>query len=137
MVKLNAKQKLFCQEYIVDLNATQAAIRAGYSEKTACAIGTENLRKPNIAEFIQQLADERSKRVEVDADWVLAQAVDMFKTCKELGELLVACGNPAKGFLELAGKHCKINAFKENLDHTSSDGSMTPSKITRVIIDES
>ena len=132
MVKLNAKQKLFCQEYIVDLNATQAAIRAGYSEKTACAIGTENLRKPNIAEFIQQLADERSKRVEVDADWVLAQAVDMFKTCKELGEL-----NPAKGFLELAGKHCKINAFKENLDHTSSDGSMTPSRITRVIVDES
>ena len=52
-MKLTAKQEKFCIEYLVDLNATQAAIRAGYSEKTAAVIGAENLIKPNIKEFIQ------------------------------------------------------------------------------------
>ena len=55
MGKLNQKQTLFCDEYLIDLNATQAAIRAGYSEKTARFIGAENLTKPNIAEYIQTL----------------------------------------------------------------------------------
>lgn len=95
-------------------------------------MGSENLSKPLIAEFIQQAMDKRSKKVEINAEWVLTQAVEMFGVCKELGET-----NTAKGYLELAGKHCTINAFKEITDHTSSDGSMTPSKITRMVIDES
>ena len=45
---LNDKQEMFCREYLVDLNATQAAIRAGYSDKTARKIGSENLTKPDI-----------------------------------------------------------------------------------------
>ena len=52
-MKLTAKQEKFCTEYLIDLNATQAAVRAGYSEKTAAVIGAENLTKPNIKEFIQ------------------------------------------------------------------------------------
>jgi phage terminase small subunit len=48
MDKLTAKQLAFCQEYVVDKNATQAAIRAGYSENTAHDIGCENLKKPNL-----------------------------------------------------------------------------------------
>lgn len=51
--KLTEKQKKFCEEYLVDLNALQAAIRAGYSEKTAGAIGHENLNKPEIQLYIQ------------------------------------------------------------------------------------
>jgi phage terminase small subunit len=70
---LTAKQKLFAEEYIVDLNATQAAIRAGYSENTASETGYENLRKPQIAEYIQELMDERSKRTEITADMVLRE----------------------------------------------------------------
>ena len=132
MSKLNPKQTLFCQEYLIDLNATQAAIRAGYSKRTAKEVGYENLTKPHIAEFIQQSMDKRSEKVEINAEWVLTQAVEMFGVCKELGET-----NTAKGYLELAGKHCTINAFKEITDHTSSDGSMSPTKITRVVIDES
>lgn len=61
MAKLTPKQKKFIEEYLIDLNGTQAAIRAGYSEKTACAIGYENLRKPEIAAEVakrqQKLAD--------------------------------------------------------------------------------
>lgn len=70
---LTAKQKRFCEEYIVDLNATQAAIRAGYSEHTASETGYENLRKPHMAEYIQKLMDERSERTEITADMVLRE----------------------------------------------------------------
>lgn len=54
-VSLNPKQRTFCIEYIKDHNATQAAIRAGYAEKTAYSIGSENLRKPEIVDFIADL----------------------------------------------------------------------------------
>ena len=56
--KLTAKQKKFCHEYLKDLNATQAAIRAGYSEETAFSIGWENLRKPLIKSYIDKQLDE-------------------------------------------------------------------------------
>ena len=57
-IKLTAKQKKFCHEYLKDLNATQAAIRAGYSEDTAAEIGYENLRKPQIKIFIDKQLEE-------------------------------------------------------------------------------
>lgn len=61
---LTPKQKKFCHEYLVDLNATQAAIRAGYSEKTAKEIGSENLTKPHIAEYIAKILDSiRSENI--------------------------------------------------------------------------
>ncbi|MBY9081213.1 terminase small subunit [Paenibacillus sp. HN-1] len=70
---LTAKMIRFAEEYIVDLNATQAAIRAGYSAKTAKQIGQENLTKPDLQEYIQNLMDERSKRTEITADMVLKE----------------------------------------------------------------
>lgn len=63
-MKLTPKQKAFCQYYIETLNATESAIRAGYSEHTACAIGTENLRKPNIRLYIdEQMALKDNARI--------------------------------------------------------------------------
>jgi phage terminase small subunit len=73
---LTAKQERFVEEYLIDLNATQAAIRAGYSQKTAAAVGHENLRKPKIAEIIAQRQKARSERVQIDADWVLKRLAD-------------------------------------------------------------
>jgi phage terminase small subunit len=70
---LSGKEERFCQEYIIDLNATQAAKRAGYSERSASEIGYENLRKPQIIDFISQLKEARSKRTEVTADKVLKE----------------------------------------------------------------
>jgi phage terminase small subunit len=70
---LTPKERLFALEYLVDLNATQAAIRAGYSKKTAGAIGHENLKKPEIKEFLDEQIAKREKRVEVTADRVLAE----------------------------------------------------------------
>lgn len=74
---LTDKQEMFCREYLIDLNATQAAIRAGYSEKTARALGCENLTKPDIQTRIAELKAQRNDRVEVDADYVLKRLFDI------------------------------------------------------------
>lgn len=65
------KQKRFCDEYLISLNATQAAIKAGYSEKTANRIATENLSKPVIKEFIAERMAEKEKTLIADQDEVL------------------------------------------------------------------
>jgi len=69
--KLTDKQEMFCKEYLVDLNATQAAIRAGYSEKTANVTSCEYLSKPSIASRIADLKAKRSEKVEVQAEDIL------------------------------------------------------------------
>ena len=67
---MTKKQKRFCEEYLIDLNATQAAIRAGYSPETAYSIGQENLKKPEMRARIDKAMAERSKRTGVNADRV-------------------------------------------------------------------
>ena len=61
MPKLTAKQERFCEEYLIDLNATQAAIRAGYSVESAGSIGSENLTKPEIRARIDTAMADRSE----------------------------------------------------------------------------
>ncbi|MDX1390551.1 MAG: terminase small subunit [Acidobacteriota bacterium] len=68
---LTEKQRRFVEEYLVDLNATQAAIRAGYSEKTATVIGHENLTKPHIKALSAEIRAEQTERTPVDADMVI------------------------------------------------------------------
>jgi Phage terminase, small subunit len=75
--QLTPKQELFCREYLKDLNATQAAIRAGYSEDSAASQGCENLIKPNIAKRIAELKAERNEEVRVDAAYVLRRLVEI------------------------------------------------------------
>jgi phage terminase small subunit len=70
---LTDKQKRFCEEYMIDLNATQAAIRAGYSEKTAKDIACENLAKPNIQQKISELQKAISERTQITADMVIKE----------------------------------------------------------------
>ena len=83
MAKLTNKQEAFCREYIIDLNATQAALRAGYSEKTAQMIGSENLTKPIINQCIAELIKVRSDKAGVSAKYVL----DRLKEIDELDVL--------------------------------------------------
>lgn len=70
---MTKKQKIFVEEYLIDLNATQAAIRAGYSPDTAGAIGSENLKKPEIRACIDKAMAERSKRTGISQDRVLME----------------------------------------------------------------
>lgn len=71
--KFTPKQRRFIDEYLIDLNATQAAIRAGYSTETAKDIGCENLAKPNISAAIAKAMAERSKRTGVSQDRIVLE----------------------------------------------------------------
>lgn len=73
MAKMTERQKRFIAEYLIDLNATQAAIRAGYSVKTAGSIGDENLKKPEINSAIAKEMAKRSKRTGVNQDRVVLE----------------------------------------------------------------
>ena len=113
--KLTPKQSRFVKEYLVDMNATQAAIRAGYSEKTARSIGMENLTKPDIEEAIAEARAEREERTEITADYVLMGLKTVADRCMQAEEVLDADGRPTGLFrfnangankaLELLGKH--------------------------------
>lgn len=72
-MSMTKKQKCFVEEYLIDLNATQAAIRAGYSPDTAYSIGQENLKKPEIKMRIDRAMAERSKRTGISQDRVLRE----------------------------------------------------------------
>jgi len=69
--KLTPKQKLFCEYYVIDKNASAAALKAGYSKKTAKAIGHENLTKPNIKKFIQEHLKKQSEKIGISFDDVI------------------------------------------------------------------
>ena len=77
MANLTPKQQRFVEEYLIDLNATQAAIRSGYSEKTARDIGCENLAKPNIAKAIEEAQNKRQEQTQIDAAYVLRRLVEI------------------------------------------------------------
>ena len=131
------KQQRFVEEYLIDLNATQAAVRAGYSEKTSRQIGSENLSKPAIQEAIAKAKIERSEATKIDAQWVLTQAVELYRRCmqeirpalhpktrKQMYDdeghaLYIFNAAAANRALELIGKHTEIAAFKDRIELTS------------------
>lgn len=87
---MTEKQKRFCDEYLVDLNAKQAAIRAGYSEKTAHSIGAENLTKPELQEYIQKRLDEKEDALIAKQDEVLKTLTRIMRR-EELETVVVVC----------------------------------------------
>lgn len=81
--ELTEKQKRFCNEYLIDLNATQAAIRAGYSEKTANRIASENLSKLDIQNYIKELQDGIRKRNKISQDEILLDLIEIKNRCMQ------------------------------------------------------
>jgi phage terminase small subunit len=112
---LTPKQQRFVEEYLVDLNATQAAIRAGYSQRNADKIGSQLLGKARVAEAVAAAQSRRAKRVEIDADWVLERLRQNVERAMQAEPVLDREGNPtgeytyqgavANRALELLGKH--------------------------------
>ena len=92
MAKLNDRQRQFCREYIIDFNATQAAIRAGYSAKTAKSIGQRLLTNVDIQAESQRLMAERSTRTEITADRVLQELARL--SFFDIRRLVYADGKP-------------------------------------------
>ena len=116
MRDLTPKQARFVEEYLIDLNATQAAIRAGYSEKTARAMGHENLTKPDIEEAIADALKARRQRTEVTQDRVLEElAVLAFApiTDERLAQLKISDQLTA---LDKLAKH--LGMFTERVHHS-------------------
>lgn len=89
MAKLTAKQQRFCDEYLIDLNATQAAIRAGYSKKTANRIGTENLSKPVIKEYIENRMAEKEATLIANQDEVLKYLTSVLRGQSKSTEIVI------------------------------------------------
>ena len=103
MDKLTPKQQRFVDEYLVDLNATQAARRAGYSERTCAKIGFENLQKPEIHAALQAASAEREKRTLITQDQIITEIREIAKEARDAQQFSAAL----KGY-ELLGKHQKM-----------------------------
>ena len=96
---LTTKQRRFVEEYCVDFNATQAAIRAGYSRSTAYSIGSENLRKPEIKAALQAAQAAAITDIRITKDYLIGQANDIMLKAKANG-----AWSAAKGANELLAK---------------------------------
>lgn len=128
--RLTPKQEAFCREYLVDLDATKAAIRAGYSKKTAGQLGHQQLKKTSVAQRIQQLRNEQQKRVEVTADYVLTTIIDTIERCRQAEPVFDREGKPTGEYKfdssavlkgsELLGKHLAM--WTEKREVTGKDG---------------
>lgn len=110
MSKLSKKQEMFCKEYIIDLNGKQAAIRAGYSELASKQIASENMSKPYLKEYIQELMREREESTKYKANDVLNDIRDIIDRTKQKDPKTALKG------LELYGKHLKL--FTDKVEHS-------------------
>lgn len=127
--ELTQKQGNFVREFLIDRNATQAAIRAGYSENSAGVIGHENLTKPEIKKHLDIAIEERAERTKIDADFVLQGITRVTQRCEqaepvldregnETGEYTFQAGAALKGY-ELLGRHLKMFTDKQEIAVTN------------------
>ncbi len=143
MANLTPKQQRFVEEYLIDLNATQAYIRAGYavkSEDVAAATASKLLRNAKVQKAIQEAQNKLSERTEITQDYVLTNIKKVIERCMQQEAVLARDGSPLliegpegdlvplfefketgalKG-LELLGKH--LGMFKEKIELTGKDG---------------
>lgn len=141
---MTVKRHRFVAEYLKDLNATQAAIRAGYAKKGAKDQAYQLMQMPEVAEAIEKAMGERNKRLQVDADYVLQRLVEIDQL--DLADIFDGDGkmlpigqwpliwrqmvkevdtktgkvkfHDKLRALELIGKHVNVNAFREQVNHT-------------------
>jgi len=123
---LTPKQYMFVQEYLIDLNATQAAIRAGYSAKTANEQASRLLANVGVAKYVQAAMDARARKTGITAEYVLQGITEVIERCKQAVPVLDEEGNPTgewrfesgsalRGY-ELLGKHLKLFTDKVEID---------------------
>lgn len=128
--KTEARQEVFAREYVVDLNGTRAAIAAGYSEKGAHVAGIRLLRNATVQKLIAELTEERTKKLDITAEYVLGKIRQTIERCSQGVEVLDREGKPTgvwkedsfavlKG-CELLGKHLKL--FTDKVEHGGQIG---------------
>lgn len=129
--KLNHMQELFCYEYTVDYNATAAAMRAGYSKKTAAVQGSKLLRNVNVLTRVRAIQSERVEKIALTSDSVILKLLDVYDRCMQATPVMewdydehkyVETGEytfDSKGALralELLGKHLAM--FTQKIEHS-------------------
>ncbi len=119
---LNNKQQMFVDQYLVDLNGRQAAIRAGYSERSAEVQASRLMSIVEVQQAIQERMDKRSKEVSITSNKVLERIDRIAKTAEDVGDLQAALRAN-----ELLGKHLRL--FTEKIEHS---GNMTFTILTSV-----
>lgn len=143
--KLTAKQDMFCLEYLLDLNATQAAIRAGYAPDSAHAEGSRLLANVKVRSRVRELMDARRGQVLVDANFVVDNLIEVSRRCmtakpvlewdyeagmyKETGEYEFDSSGANKS-LELIGKH--LGMFSDKLDVTTKGESLNAPDLSKL-----
>ena len=146
MPKLTDRQKEFVRQYLVDLNATKAAIRAGYSERTAYSVGQRLLKNVEIQRAVAAAQAQRARRVEVTQDYVLSNLVEVVERTMQRAPVLDRKGEQvtdeegravwtfdpknANRALELLGKHLGIFADKVKAEVSGPDGGPVQSSMT-------
>lgn len=127
MSTLTSKQQLFCEEYLIDLNATQAAIRAGYTEKSARVTACKMLTNANIESKISELMSARSELTGLNAQWVISRLKSVVDRCMTAEPVMVRGddgmeesgeykfdSSGANRSLELLGKH--LHLFTDKIE---------------------
>ena len=127
---LTDKQERFCQEYLIDSNATQAAIRAGFSPKTADVQGSRLLVNVKVASRLKELQEKQQNRLQITADKVLKDIEECRLRCMQGEPVKDKEGNPtgewkfeayaALKASELQGKYIKL--FTDRVEHEFKDG---------------
>ncbi len=144
---MTPKQQRFVDEYMIDCNGTQAAIRAGYSPKTADQQASRLLTKVKVAAAIAEAKQKQTERTEIDADYVLYGIQGIIERCEQAAPVLDRKGEPVlvgtpdgglapaytfqadaalKGY-GLLGKHLKL--FVDRTEHTGADGGPIKSEV--------
>jgi phage terminase small subunit len=120
---LTVREARFVDEYLLDFNATKAAMRARYSERSAYSIGSELLHNPKVAAAIAACIAERSTRTKIDTDWVVQQLREQMAEALAAGDRGVAfsCTN-------LLAKH--VGGFAEKHEHTGKNGEAIAHAVT-------
>lgn len=99
---LNAQQERFCREYLIDYNATEAATRAGYSNKTAASQGWRLLRNAKVLARVRELQAEQAERLAMTSDWVMLELRDCYQRCRQREPVMAF--NPSTRQMEETGE---------------------------------
>jgi len=143
-----AKQRRFVEEYLIDLNASQAAVRAGYSPKGAGVTGHKTLKMPHVAAAVAAAMAKRAEEAKLSADWVLEglrlnydRAMQAEPVMVRQGDRMVESGefvydgSVANRALELIGKH--LGMFTDKVQHSGPDGGPHEVRVVHEIVDPS
>ncbi len=113
-MSLNEKQKQFCEEFIIDFNGTQAAIRAGYSKRSAKQIAFENLTKLDFQNYIKELIENRNKRTKITQDEVVNKIIEVVEVCTQKVEQRDENGDTVEKMLDVNGANKALDMLMKH-----------------------